>query len=124
MNKLSKEKRDKLLLVGIGTGGVLLVLYFLVVTAQQTALDECIQKIDSTKDKLAKAEQWVRMAPGIQARLALCRKELDAKEEEMAPLEKFKWFYNTLEKFLAHHQVRLVDITREPEIGDAGVLPK
>ena len=61
--------------------------------------------------------------PERSSRLGNCRKELETKQEDMAPLEKFKWFYNTLERFLAQRPVKLVDITREPEIGELGVLP-
>jgi hypothetical protein len=64
------------------------------------------------------------MAPTIDSRLAACRRELEAKQENMAPVDKFKWFYNTLDHFRAQHRVKLIDITREPEIGDIGVLPK
>lgn len=124
MNKLTKEKRDRLILVVLVTAAVLGAMYLLIVSAQRTALEECIAKIDSEQQKLEKAERWLRMAPGIETRLSACRGELDSKQEGMAPVDKFKWFYNTLETFLARHNVKLVDITREPELGEAGVLPK
>lgn len=124
MNKLSKEKRDRLLLVCLGTAAILCALYLLVVTAQRTALAACAEQTDLAKDKLAKAERWLRMAPGIQSRLEACRQELASRQEQMAPLDKFKWFYNTLEGFLTRHQVKLIDITREPQVGEVGVLPK
>jgi hypothetical protein len=87
-------------------------------------LQDCALKTDATQEKLAKAEHWVRMAPTIQTRLNNSRRNLEAKEDEMAPLEKFKWFYNTLERSLNQHSVKLVDITREPELGELGVLPR
>jgi hypothetical protein len=124
MNKLSKEKRDKLLLVAIGTGGLLAVLYFLVVSPQQSALQDYADKTEIAKDKLATAERWLRMSATIQSRLEVSRKELADKQESMAPVDKFKWFYNTLDKFLNQRRVKLTDITREPEIADVGVLPK
>jgi Tfp pilus assembly protein PilO len=124
MNKLSKEKRDKLILVVIGTAAVLGVLYFLVVSAQLGTLDDYADKTAATREKLDKAERWLRMVPGIQARLSAARSEVEAKQDAMAPVDKFKWFYNTLEKFLAQHRVKLIDITREPEVGDLGVLPR
>jgi hypothetical protein len=124
MNKLTKEKRDRLLLVGVGTSALLAALYFLVITSQQAALRECLDKTEATKQMLAKAERWSRMASGIEARLNAHRAELESRQEYMAPVDKFKWFYNTLEKFLTRHSVQLVDITREPVVGDVGVLPK
>jgi hypothetical protein len=124
MNKMLKEKRDKLVLVALGAGAVVGALYFLVISAQQGALADYADKTAVAREKLDKAERWRRMAPGIQARLDACRTEVEAKQENMAPVDKFKWFYNTLETFLAQHRVKLIDITREPQVGDVGVLPK
>lgn len=125
MNKLSKEKRDKLLLVGIGTACVLAAVYMLVINAQQSALQDYAERTDAAMEKLAKAERWLRMAPTVDSRLQSARAELEAKQEKnMAPVDKFKWFYNTLDQFLAQRRVKLVDITREPELAEVGVLPK
>ncbi len=124
MNKLPKEKRDKLILVVVGTIGIFAALYLSVVNTQHSALAEYADQTEAAKEKLAKAERWLRMGPAVQAKLSACRRELEQKQESMAPVDKFKWFYNTLDQFLAHHHVRLVDITREPEIGELGSLPK
>jgi hypothetical protein len=123
MINLPKEKRDKLAILALGTGAVLALLYFFVVAPQKAALREYAQKTDAARDKLAKAEMWHRMAPAIEAQLTAQRRELETRHESLAPVDRFKWFYNTLEAFLAQHRVQLVDITREPEIGSAGVLP-
>jgi hypothetical protein len=124
MNKLSKEKRDKLLLVSVGTAALLAILYFLVISTQKVALQECVDKTEAAKATLTKSERWLRMAPSIESRLQTHRSELETTQENMAPVDKFKWFYNTLDQFLTKHQVQLVDITREPEVGEVGVLPK
>ena len=124
MNRLPKEKRDRLILIAVGTGVILAALYFLVISSQNQALAECAEKTDAAKEKLTKAERWLRMAPGIQAKLDTARKDLEAKHEGMAPVDKIKWFYDTLDPFLGQHKVKLTDITREPEIGDVGNLPK
>jgi hypothetical protein len=124
MNKLPKEKRDKVLLVALGAGFVLAALYFIVISAQKRTLAECADKTAAAKEKLESAERWLRMQPTIQARLASCRAEVKANQDTMAPVDKFKWFYDTLAGFLAQRQVKLVDITREPEMGEVGVLPK
>lgn len=124
MNKLSKEKRDKLILIGMGTAGIVAALYFLVIGTQKIALAEYAEKTDAAKEKLAKAERWLRMAPSVEARLTAHRKELDSRQDSMAPVDKFKWFYGTLDKFLAERQIKLTDITRDPEITDVGILPK
>jgi len=124
MSKLTKEKRDKLLLVGLGFAAVLVALDLFVISAQQTALQSAAQSADATKEKLAKAERWLRMGRSVETRLNAARKELAVRQEQMAPMDKFKWFYNTVEKCLAQHHVKLVDITKEPEVGEVWLLPK
>jgi Tfp pilus assembly protein PilO len=124
MNKLSKEKRDRLVLIILVTGGIVATLYFLVISAQQRTLREYSENTDSAQAKLAKAEHWLRMSPNIQSQLLAARKDLESKEDGMAPVDKFKWFYDLLESSIARHRVKLTDITREPEISDVGVFPK
>jgi hypothetical protein len=111
-------------MVILGAGGIAATIYFFVISSQNSALSDCSQKTDVTREKLAKAERWMRMVPTIQTKLDTARKELEVKQEGMAPMDKFKWFYDTLEPFLAQRQVRLTDVTREPELSDVGVMPK
>jgi hypothetical protein len=72
---------------------------------------------------LNKDERWVRQGPTVRAKLAAQGQALETLQTDMAPLDKFKWFYNTLENFRSSYDVRLVDITREPEFAEVGVLP-
>ncbi|MCI0537168.1 MAG: hypothetical protein L0Z50_18275 [Verrucomicrobiales bacterium] len=123
MNKLNKEKRDKLGLIGVGTALVTMLFYFFVVSPQreQIALHE--DKIERSHELLNKDERWIRQGPLVRENLATYRQTLETRQTDMAPLDKFKWFYNTLESFQSRYDVSLVDITREPEFGEVGVLP-
>lgn len=124
MTKLSKDKRDKLTMVGVSTLAVVAIIYFYIISAQKETLQELELKIVDVKDKLATAERWQRMSATINEDLQSMRKVLDAKGESMAPVDKFKWFYGTIERFLPSYEVTLLDISRTPEISNVGLLPK
>jgi Tfp pilus assembly protein PilO len=123
MNKLSKEKREKLILVVLLTVGVLAGFYYFIIADQKQTISQVESKIASTSEKLDKAQRWLRMGETIQAELAARRKQLDEEHDQLAPLDRFKWFHGTLTQFLPAYNVRLVDITREPEVGPVGSLP-
>ena len=124
MNKLTKEKRDKLVLIGVATVILTIAYYFLLISAQREQIREQRDKIAQARDQLSKAERWIRQGPLLRAELEQRRKGLESHQTDMAPLDKFKWFYNTLESFRSSYGVKLIDITREPEVGEVGLLPK
>src|ERR1051326_2307134 len=125
MTKLPKDKQNKLVAVLLCTALLLVAFHMLIISKQRAALDDYANRTDQTRDKLAKAEQWLRMAPVIRTQLNEARKQLESKQEEMAPTDKFKLFYDTVEKSLSRHHVKLEDISpRQPEVTEVGVLPK
>jgi hypothetical protein len=65
MNKLNKEKRGRLVLVGVGTALITLALYFFVICAQRQQIEEQEDKIVRTSELLNKDERWIRQRPTI-----------------------------------------------------------
>ncbi len=125
MNKITKDKRDKLLIIGVLTGLVVSVLYAMVISAQRGQIADLEDKIFRTRESLDKNARWIRQSATVQANASAVVQDLDAVHSQMSPLDKFKWFYNSVEKFRAgYSNVSLLDISREPEIGEIGVLPK
>ena len=112
------------MLVGIGTLGIVGILYFFVISGQRAARDELKTKISGLESKVSTADRWAKRAPAISENLEANKAILRTHEEAMAPLDKFKWFYTTLDQFVASYGVTLVDISREPAIGEVGLLPK
>jgi len=123
MNKLPKDKRDRLMMTIVMTGFVTLAFYTFVIRAQRERIRAAEDKLEQATLLLDRSERWLRMKEKVRADLAEERTELQSLEARMAPLDKFKWFYNTLESFRSSYDVRLIDISREPEIGEVGVLP-
>ena len=127
MNKLSKEKRDKLILVCIAAVAVAGVLYTFVLGSQKDKLSAIQSQISGAQGKLAKAEAALKAADVIEARLAENRKLIDVKQEKMAPQgQYYYWFLKLVDQFRKDEKLDpgfIVDISM-PEFVDAGMLPK
>src|SRR5688572_5986288 len=127
MNKLSKEKRDKLILVCVAIAGVLGALYTFVLGAQKDTLATLQAAITGTKAKLEKAEVLVRSGDTIAARLDESKKLIESRQEKMAPPgQYYYWFLKLIDQFRKDEKLDtgfIMDIT-QPEFVDAGILPK
>jgi len=124
MNKLSKDKRDKLLLVCIGVVGILSVLYFLVLTDMKDEHAILNTKIFSLKDKIDKSERLMKRQGDLQAHLEQLHKALDERQAQMPrPNEDHVWFLRIMEDRRTKYNLDISDI-HTPEQVDPGVLPK
>ena len=127
MNKLSKEKREKLILVSVVLVAILGVLYVFVLGAQKDKLYMLETQILSTKDKLGKADRLVKSSDAIELSLVKIRQQLDEREKDMAPAgQYYYWFLKLLEEFRKTEGLEssfVVDIS-QPELGEIGILPK
>jgi hypothetical protein len=127
MNKLSKDKRDKLILVCISAVAVVGVLYTFVLGSQKDKLSSVQSQITGAQAKLAKAEAALKSADVIEARLAENKKIIDVKQEKMAPQgQYYYWFLKLVDQFRKDEKLDnsfIVDITM-PEFVEAGMLPK
>jgi Tfp pilus assembly protein PilO len=127
MNKLSKEKRDKLILVCILITAVLGALYTFVLGAQKDELATLQSQITGAKSKLDKAELLVRSGNTIEARLAESKKAIESRQEKMAPPgQYYYWFLKLIDQFRKDEKLDtgfIVDIT-QPEFVEGGLMPK
>jgi hypothetical protein len=124
MTKLSKDKRDKLLLVIIAAVGVVAVLYFLVITDQKAELNALASKIDALNAKKSSSEKTIKRQADVQANLELQRKNLNAKQAEMPrPGEDSRWFLRIIDDRRSQFGLDIGDI-KGPDNADPGILPK
>jgi hypothetical protein len=127
MNKLSKDKRDKLIMTGIAVVASIAILYVFVLGAQKDKLATLSSKVMAAQDKLNKAERLVRSKDALDIKLAQNRLEMEKREEDMAPSgQYYYWFLKLLEEFRKQEGLEnsfVVDIT-QPEFGEADLLPQ
>ena len=123
MIKLSKERRDKLLIASLSGGGVIAMLYLFVISGQQDQIQQNQVKISGLADKVSKAELMSKMGPAINDQLAGLKKSLEAKQEDMVLRgDPYYSFFQMMERFRKAHAVEVIDIG-QPVLGDAGLLP-
>src|SRR5258706_16349274 len=98
MNKLSKEKRDRLLLICIGVAGIVGVLYFFVFADMKDEHALLGTKITSLRDKINKSEKILKKQSDFQTNLEQLRKTLNERQAQMPrPGEDHVWFLRIME---------------------------
>jgi len=124
MNKLPKDKRDKLLLICFAIVGIVLVLYFLVLSDMKDEQAVLGTKLTSLKDKIDKSEMLMKKQSDFQAHSEQLRKALNDRQAQMPkPGEDHVWFLRIMEDRRAKFNLD-ISVIRNPEPADPGVLPK
>jgi len=103
LNKLSKQKKNHLVLVGLTTLVLLVGLGYGLVRFQLdyvTALQQ--QKVGADKN-LKKMMSAIQSAEAIQGQLEVATKELAAQEEAMVTGDKFSWLVTSIKTALKQH---------------------
>lgn len=126
MNKISKDKRDKVILSCLLFIGAVGLLYTFVLGAQKDQLGLLHKQILMAHDRVAKADALIRSGPMIDAQLKDNQKLLDTRLEGMAPQGTYYyWFLKLVDQFREEeklHPTFIVDVT-QPEFIEAGLLP-
>jgi Tfp pilus assembly protein PilO len=99
MNKLSKEKKDKLVLVIVVTGMAIVGIWFGLISVQKRALADTTKKTTELKDKIEKADKTLKNQAEIELGLKLHENQVKAIEETFAPGDKYSWILKLLLDF-------------------------
>lgn len=124
MKHLSKEKKQHLLLVIIGTLVILAGLWFGLISWQQGKLAKLSSERDGTKITLDGMKDTIDRAATIAEEVAAEKQRLADAEAQMASGDHYAWIINTIRGFKAKHPK--VDIPQYSTIliEDTNVLPK
>jgi hypothetical protein len=121
MARLSKEKRDRLILVIILTIAIGIGLWYGVITTRNQRLGEAKARIRAAIDKLEKAKTLVKQTDKAEAQLAVATNKLKVVEDSMASGDYYTWAIKLFETTRAGHEVKIIETTR-PLKGDVGLL--
>jgi len=124
MNKITKEKRDQLILVIMLAGGVLAGLYFGLIRYQQQGLDQLAEQQSAAQGKLEQVQQAIKSAQQIETQLNAAHKLLVAEESNMASGDKYSWMINFVTKFKSHYHVEIPQFDRTTDPADVKMLLK
>jgi hypothetical protein len=125
MRKLSKEKKNQLvvtiILIVAGIGG----LYFGLISFQLRYLKDLADNKVKTADKLSRVEQSIKNADLIDKDLNATSKKLADLEDDMAnPSDVNSWLFNNIRQFkLAFKSVEVPQMST-PEVKDMNMIPK
>jgi len=123
MKRLTKERRDRLILVALGTVVCMFTLWYLVIKTQQNVLINARKQAGEEQSKVANAERLVTTTAEIQKKLAVSTEELKSIEDGMASGDMYSWIILTINKFRGERKVDIPQFSREVPT-EVGVLPK
>ena len=122
MARLSKEKRDKLILVVILSISICVGLWYGIITTRKDRLAETKANIRAAITKLEKAKTLVKQADKAEAQVAAAINKLKVVEDTMASGDYYTWAIQLLyDKVRAGHEVKIIEVTR-PVKGEVGLL--
>jgi len=123
MNKLPKEKRDRLILVGIGTLAVLTLIGFSLIRPQYSAISEVNKRTDDARTNLLNMEDDIKRADAISARVADLTYTLSHAEGDVVSGDPAAWIYDTIRNFKGKYKVD-ISVNGQLSMGEVDLLPK
>jgi hypothetical protein len=121
--KLSKDKRNNLVLVVLGSLVVAIAIYYGWVDTRRSQLVIWNRLVGESQNKLLKAEDKIKRSEAIEASADSILKELGKAESEMASAaDPYAWSYLFIDRIKAGHEIDVTEVTR-PQVGAVGILP-
>ncbi|MBI3849877.1 MAG: hypothetical protein HY298_06245 [Verrucomicrobia bacterium] len=114
MNKLSKEKRQQLILVVLATLLTIAGVWYGIINLQKAKLKDLSQNLGKAQQRLSKVQQAVDAADKIESDLKEATQKLGAIESGMATGDLFSWFVLMLREFQLRYKVDIPQISPEP----------
>jgi hypothetical protein len=122
--KLSKEKRDRILLISMLTVGLCFGLWHVVIKSRAAQIAVEQKNLAQAEQQLSQARSWIERAQTIQSDLDRTTLQLQEREELLAsPLDTFAWSRVLLEQARQKFLVNILDVTR-PQAGPMRFLPE
>ena len=124
MNKLPKEKRDKIILVGIVTIAAVAAIWFLLIDSQREALRKTRAEGVKLRDQLARAEATLKTGEEVKRQSEEAAGRLQRREAVMAPpTDMFSWLIQTVNDFRSNYRVDIPQFGREMP-AEVGIFSK
>lgn len=121
--KISKQKRNQLVLVGVLTTGVLVGLYFYLVRSQQQHLENLVSRKEAAARKLQVVQQTIASSAELQASLDTAASKVGKLEEGMAAGDLYSWCINTVRNFKLNHKQIEIPQFSQVEVKETSLLP-
>jgi len=125
MKNLPKEKRDRLILVAMGTVTIVVGLYYAVIVSQRKTLASVAKKKAEQENKFSGAQRLAGSVDHFRKDLDASAARLKAIESTMASGDMYSWIILTVNSFKENYQVDIPQFSREVpgEVGMYGSFP-
>lgn len=124
MNKLSKEKRNQLLLAVAAIVLLLVGIYFTLIRYQQGSLVAVAAQKATTEKKMSEIRDSIKNSRQIEAEFLVVSNQLALQEEDMPSGDLYASMVNTLRKFKLGHKVEIPQFNSPGTAVDVTLLPK
>ena len=122
--KLSKEKRNQLILTVLATLMVVSGLWFTLIRFQQSSLGRLKEERDRRRTKLEQIKDTIKNREQIEADLIVVSNKLALKEEDMASGDWYSAMITAITKFKQPYDVEIPQFTPTLAPADSSLLPK
>jgi Tfp pilus assembly protein PilO len=122
MKKISKEKRNQLVIVGLVTIVVLALIYISLIQRQHTTLDRIANAKKTASAKLLSIKSTITNAATIAKELEDSTAALDKTGTDMATGDLYSWTYDTIRRFKQSYRVEIPEVG-QPNVGSVDLLP-
>ncbi len=126
MSKLPKEKRDKIILIVMGTAVGCAALWFLLINTQLGALRNVAKETEKSREQLARGEATLKTQAAVDQQFGEASVALKQRELIMAsPNDMYSWLIQTVNGFRANYKVEIPQFGREmsAEVGSFAKFP-
>lgn len=103
--KLTKEKRDHLILVAILTVAALAGIWFGLINFQNQSLADLARRIDSSQRKLSNMKKGISNAGEVEAEVKVATERKTEQEEGMASGDLQGWLNSTIRRFRYFYKI-------------------
>ena len=122
-SKLPKEKRNKLMLVGVGALLAASALYFLLISHQNENLVRLKNKKADVQASQRRVLEAIKRADAIETDLASAKNELAEAETDIASGDLYSWVINTLRRFNTAYKVSIPQFSSLGPVTEVNLLP-
>lgn len=126
MNKLTKDQREKLIAIAMGTVMVMGLLWYFGVNGLQDSLVSLQKKSAKMQGTLSDGERWIRRETEIRDTLQSDSAQLSKREAGLAPDgdRAYAWLINTMNSFIQSRSGINIDTYSQPTFSETGILQK
>ena len=117
MKRLSKEKRDLIIVTCLGTLAVLFLIIFLLILPQYRAIAQVKSDTDAARNKLQAMENVIKRADTVSNELQNLVYTVTQAESDMAAGDLNAWIYDTIRNFKSHYNID-ISVNGQSSTGD------